>query len=85
MSAANLNPILFPPVPSGGKQLLDDPRHPGKHIDPATGCWPISEWGRECGRGFVSDERFQRSDEKIIKRTNRAKTKEWYRSSPGKQ
>jgi hypothetical protein len=48
-----------------------DPAHPGKHIDPATGIWPVSEWGSECGRGFVSDERFQRGNEKVIKRKAR--------------
>jgi hypothetical protein len=54
-----------------------DPDHAGKHIDPSTGIWPVIEWGSECGRGFVSDERFQRGNEKVIKRTNRAKTRAW--------
>jgi hypothetical protein len=35
--------------------LPPDPRHPGKHIDPATGIWPIAEWGPTCRRGFLSD------------------------------
>jgi hypothetical protein len=55
----------------------DDPNHPGKHIDPATGIWPISEWGSECGRGFVSDARFARGGERVIKRTSRAVTRKW--------
>lgn len=58
--------------------MKEDPRHPGKHINPETGCWPISEWGPECGRGFVSNERFARGGERVIKRANRAKTKKWY-------
>ena len=41
-------------------------------IDPKTGIWPIREWGFECGRGFVSSERFARPGDKVIKRTNRA-------------
>jgi hypothetical protein len=24
-----------------------------KPIDPATGIWPISHWGPECGRGII--------------------------------
>ena len=24
----------------------------GKHIDPATGIWPMAEWGAECRRGM---------------------------------
>ena len=57
--------------------MKDDPQHPGKHIDPETGIWPISEWGAECGRGFVSDERFARPGERVIKRTNRQTTRKW--------
>jgi len=32
--------------------IIDDPKHPGKHIDTETGIRPISEWGAECGRGL---------------------------------
>lgn len=47
--------------------------NPVEHtIDPATGIWPIAEWGTECGRGFVSDERFARGGDKVIQRTNRS-------------
>ena len=56
-----------------------DPNHLNKHIDPATGIWPLEEWGTECGRGFVSAARFQRGNEKVIQRTNRAKTRAWRR------
>jgi hypothetical protein len=51
-----------PPPPS------DHPRHT---IDPETGIWPISEWGFECARGFVCDERFARPGDRVIKRTGR--------------
>lgn len=56
-----------------------DPRHPGKHIDPDAGGWPISEWGYSCGRGFVSDARF--GGGQVIKRTNRDTTRKWRRSA----
>jgi hypothetical protein len=58
------------------KALPPDPRRPGKHIDPSTGIWPISEWGGACQRGFVSDARFG-PGETVIKRTNRETTKKW--------
>jgi hypothetical protein len=44
-------------------------------IDPKTGIRPISEWGPECARGFVSDARF--GSGRIIKRTNRQTTRRW--------
>jgi len=48
------------------------PVQPVQHtIDPATGIWPIGEWGLECGRGFVSAERFGRPGDQVIKRTSR--------------
>jgi hypothetical protein len=57
---------------------VDDPDHPGKHIDTRTGIWPISEWGPSCGRGFVSNQRFARSpSEQVIQRTNRDTTRKW--------
>jgi hypothetical protein len=52
-----------------------DPKHPGKHINPETGCWPTCEWGYSCMRGFVSDSRF--GDGEVIKRTNRLTTRKW--------
>lgn len=58
-------------------ELRKDPKRPDKHRDPETGIWPIGEWGYECARGFVSDARFQRGDEQIIKRTNRNTTRKW--------
>lgn len=58
---------------------VDDPKHAGKHIDPKTGIWPIAEWGAACARGFVSNERFARAGDKVIKRTNRTTTKKWRR------
>jgi len=51
---------------------IPDPNRPGKHIDPKTGIAPIAEWGPWCARGFVSNERFARGGESVIKRTNRA-------------
>lgn len=52
------------------------PTKPGKHIDPATGIFPICEWGAECRRGFVSNSRFASSaTEKVIPRTNRSAQK----------
>ncbi len=50
-----------------------DPRRPDKHIDLATGIWPIAEWGGECYRGFVRHERFAGGPERVIEGTNRAK------------
>ncbi len=64
--------------------LIPDPRRPGKHIDPQTGIWPISEWGFECMRGFVSDSRFGPND-LVIKRTNRAITRKWLEAKRGKR
>jgi hypothetical protein len=55
--------------------LPRDPARPDKHIDPETGIWPIAEWGSECGRGFVSDIRFQRGTEPVLKRTSRKRRK----------
>ncbi|HEY1495409.1 MAG TPA: hypothetical protein VGF49_12745 [Candidatus Solibacter sp.] len=54
-----------------------DPERPDKHIDPATGIWPIAEWGSECSRGFVSDARFARPGDRIIPRTSRTVTRRW--------
>jgi hypothetical protein len=59
------------------RQLPPDPERPGKHIDPATGIWPISEWGSACYQGFVSDSRF--GSARVIKRTNRETTRRWRR------
>lgn len=58
------------------------PPHPlyaGKHLNPATRTLPIHEWGSECRRGFVSDSRFARGTETVIKRTDRNKTRQVYR------
>jgi hypothetical protein len=52
-----------------------DPKHPGKHINPATGIWPTSEWGPACRRGFVSNERFGSGP--VVPRTNRGNTRKW--------
>ena len=58
---------------------MPDDKPPKKEhtIDPEIGIWPMSEWGAECGRGFVSNERFARGGEKVIKRTNRQATRKW--------
>jgi hypothetical protein len=53
-------------------QPIIDPRNPRHTIDPETGIWPISEWGFEALRGFISNERFARPGDKVIPRTNRA-------------
>lgn len=52
-------------------------------IDPATGIWPIREWGTECGRGFVGNERFARPGEKVIQRSNRAKQRRQFQKQKG--
>ena len=54
-------------------------------IDPETGIKPIAEWGPECARGFVSDARFSRGKDRVIKRTNRSKTRRWQRVMVGKE
>ena len=50
-------------------------------IDPRTGIKPISEWGSECGRGFVSDARF--GSGQVIKRTNRDSSRKWRKVEGG--
>ena len=55
------------------------------NFDPETGIKPIAEWGPECARGFVSDARFSRGNDKVIKRTNRATTRKWRKVMAGKQ
>jgi hypothetical protein len=58
--------------------MQEDPRRPGKHIDPETGIWPIKEWGYSCAMGFVSDSRFAGgTGTQVIKRTNRDVTRKW--------
>ncbi len=60
------------------------PPHPtaaGKNIDPITGIFPICQWGNDCGRGWVRDERF--GSGQVIKGTNRDKTRKVYRSGKG--
>ncbi len=52
-----------------------------KSVDPKTGIAPISEWGPECGRGFVRDARFGRN-ERVIEPTNRATTRRWRALDP---
>jgi hypothetical protein len=61
-------------------ELKEDPRCPEKHIDPRTGIWPMAEWGTECARGFVSDARFDRGGDRVIKRTSRSTTRKWRRT-----
>jgi hypothetical protein len=58
---------------------MEDQR-PKKTIDPKTGILPISEWGAECARGFVSNARFSGGRDKVIAPTNRTQTKK-FRSS----
>lgn len=58
-------------------EMPADPKHPGKHINPETGVWPVCEWGFECMRGFVSNSRF--GGGQVIERTNREKTRKWYK------
>ena len=43
------------------------------------GLRPIEKWGSACARGFVSDERFARPGDQVIKRTNRDVTKKWHK------
>jgi hypothetical protein len=68
-------------------ELKEDPARKDKHIDPRTGIWPMCEWGPECARGFTSDARFDRGNDRVIKRTNRSVTRKWRRAKnawPGK-
>lgn len=71
-----------PPAQAGNQEtsnaMTRDPKRPGKHVDPETGIWPISEWGWSCARGFVSDSRFSPTDQ-VIPRTNRETTRKWRR------
>ncbi len=41
------------------------------------GVIPISELGYSHSPGFVSDERFARPGDQVVKRTNRSVTKKW--------
>jgi hypothetical protein len=59
---ADLAPLVWPP---------------GKHIDLCTGIFPVSEWGPECTRGFVRDERFARAGDRVIKPTSRDVVRSW--------
>lgn len=61
--------------------MKPDPKRPGKHLDPRTGIWPMSEWGSSCERGFVSDSRF--GSGVVIKRTSRVVTRKWRNVAPG--
>jgi hypothetical protein len=60
--------------------MEDEKPRPPKPIDPKTGILPIADWGPECGRGFVSNARFSRGNEKVIARTNRQITKKFRKS-----
>ncbi len=62
-------------------KLIPDPKRPGKHIDPATGIWPMREWGISCQRGFISNSRF--GGGQVIERTNRQMTRKWRRGAGG--
>jgi len=59
------------------------PRAAAHTVDPATGIWPVREWGLECARGFVRDERFARPGDRVIAPTNRATTRAWRQSRLG--
>ena len=54
-------------------------------IDPETGIRPIAEWGPECARGFVSNARFSRGKDRVIKRTDRSVTRRWRKVMVGKE
>lgn len=45
-----------------------DPARADKHIDPATGIWPICEWTGECFRGFTHSERFATHSDRVFKK-----------------
>ena len=63
--------------------MQPDLKHPGKHIDPETGIWPISEWGGSCYIGFISNARF--GSGLVIPRTNRDTTRHWRQLEPAKK
>jgi hypothetical protein len=53
--------LKFKPWPTPGPPKVHT-------IDPKTGILPMSEWGAECARGFVSNAHFARAGEKVIPR-----------------
>jgi hypothetical protein len=55
-----------------------NPNDPGFHKDPLTGIRPLHEWGNECGRGFVREQRF--GSGQVIAGANRDKTRGVYRA-----
>jgi hypothetical protein len=63
------------------EDMPPDPRHPGKHINPETGIWPTCEWGYECQRGLISDQRSGQG----IKRRNGNATRRWRPSAQENQ
>lgn len=60
------------------KTIAEDPKHPGKHLDPATGIWPLAEWGNSCYQGFIANSRF--GSGQVIKR-NPQTFRRWLRGS----
>ena len=42
-----------------------------KPVNPETGIYFIRDWGYECARGFVRDQRFNSGNDQVIKPTNR--------------
>ncbi len=69
--------IYGPNWPTNPADMPEDPQHLGKHINPATGIWPVCEWAGACMRGFVRSEMFNRGSDQVIKGTNRATTRKW--------
>lgn len=55
-----------------------DPFNPAFHRNPATGIAPTHEWGPECQRGFVREERFG-AGQTVMSGANRNKTRAVYR------
>lgn len=58
-------------------KLPEHPTIPNHHLNPETGILPLHEWGAECYRGFVRNERFG-AGQTVIAGTNRQKTKKAY-------
>jgi hypothetical protein len=62
--------------PCCGREGIAPTLQPGRHIDLETGIAPVSEWGPECARGWVSDIRFAgRTTSLVIKRKTHKKAR----------
>ena len=54
---ANAHPREIPTIEA---VKVNEPAEKPHTIDPATGIWPIAEWGARCGRGFRTNRQAAR-------------------------